>query len=213
MTTMRCEDVRDLLPALARGELRDDEAVAMRAHIAACDDCADDWAVVEALAAALPAAPARLADRVAAAVALRHGLAPRRSVMRWLGGAGVAAAAVIALVIAWPDAATDPADRTLALAQEQVVAGDPLLDAEIFGATTPTEAELDGMVRVAALSEGDVMPLPTEAVAEDDVPALALEVGPALGDWPGADGMSAGVMLVDELTYDEMQQLLEEMTT
>lgn len=213
MTTMRCEEVRDRLPALARGELREDDAVVVRAHVVACDDCGDAWAIVEALAAARPAAPAQLADRVSAAVARRRTQPSRRHVGRWLGGAGLAAAAVIAFVIALPDGAADD-ERTIALAQEQVVATDPFLDTELFGATTPTEAELDGMVRVAALSEdGDVMPVPTVTTADPDVPALAMEVGPALGDWPGADGMSAGLMLVDELTYDEMQMLLEEMAT
>ena len=212
MSTMRCEDARDLLPALARGELREEEAAAVRAHIGACDECADAWAVVESLAAARPAAPARLADRVSAAVAQRPVAAPRRSLMGRLAGAGLAAAAVIALVVAWPDDVTE--DGAVVSGRERVVEADPFLDGEIFGATTPTEAELDGMVRVAALSSADdALPLPAAIAADEDVPALALEVGPALGDWPGTDGLSAGVMLVDELTLDEMHLLFEEMTT
>lgn len=211
--TMRCEDVRDQLPALARGELAETDAAALREHVAACDECADDWAVVEALALATPVAPVRLADRVGTAIAQRKLVAPpRRRAARWVGGAGLATAALLALVIAWPERAPDEA-RTIALAQEQAAATDPFLDGEIFGATTPTEAELDGMVRVAALPQNDALPVPTEEVTAEDVPPLALDVGPALGDWPGADGMSAGMMVVDELTYDEMQILLEEMAT
>ena len=212
MTTMRCEDVLDRMPALARGELRDDDAAAVRAHIATCDDCADAWAIVDALAAARPAAPAHLADRVSAAVARRHAVGPRRRAGRWLAGAGLAAAAVLALVVAWPDGAVDDA-RTIALAPEQFVETDPFLEAGLFGATTPTEAELDGMIRVAALSDGDALPAATLPEIDENVPGLAADVGPALGDWPGADGMSAGMMLVDELSYDEMQMLLQEMTT
>jgi hypothetical protein len=185
----------------------------VRAHIAECDDCADAWPIVDALAAVHPAAPAHLADRVSAAVARRHALAPRRRTGRRLAGAGLAAAALLALVVAWPDDAADRDARTIALAPEQVVPTDPFLEAGLFGATTPTEAELDGMIRVAALSDGDALPVAAVPETDADVPGLAADVGPALGDWPGADGMSAGMMLVDELTYDEMQTLLQEMTT
>ena len=90
MTTMRCETVRDALPALARGTLGEVEAAQVRAHIAGCDECAGAWRVVGALAHASVAAPAGLADRVAAEVAHKRTVAPRRaaSPMRWLGGGG-----------------------------------------------------------------------------------------------------------------------------
>ena len=217
MTTMRCEAVRDALPELARGALGDAEAAALRAHLAACDDCADAWAVVGALAAARVAVPAGLADRVTAHVAgrARRGVARRRSVaVRWLAGAGLVAAALTALVVGYPD--RDEAEIAAVTPAQAPAAADPFLDARLFGGTTPTEAELDGLIRVAAL---DPASLPSEGVAGEslddtaDLPPLALDVGASLGDWPGADGMSAGDVMLDQLTYDEMQLLLTEMET
>ena len=220
MTTMRCEAVRDALPALARGALDDAEAAEVRTHLAACDECSDAWAVVGALAAARVSAPAGLADRVSAEVKRRgaHGSgAPRRSVrpLHWLGATGLAAAAMIAAVLAWPNADAGDATRTLALPETATLA-DPFLQEELFGATTPTEAETDGMIRVAA---ADLANLPAAIAAEldagetEDVAPLAMDVGSPLGDWPGADGMSAGEMMIDDLSIDEMELLLTEMET
>ena len=212
MTTMRCEAVRDALPSLARGTLGDAEAADVRTHLTACDECADAWSVVEALAYAQPAAPAGLADRVSAELK-RRGAARTRGVarpMRWLGGAGLAAAAVVAALIAWPDASDDSA-RIIELAAVPSLA-DPFLQPDLFGATTPTEAEIDGEIRVAAADDGN---LPPEIVAEyetdDAVAPLAMDVGSPLGDWPGADGMSAGEMMIDDLSVEELEFLLTEM--
>ena len=215
MTTMRCEAVRDALPALARGTLGTAEAAQVRAHLAGCDECADAWTVVDALAHAHVTAPKGLADRVSAEVARRRGSRSTGASrpVRWLAGGGLAAAAVIALLLAWPNRDEVSSDRTIELATVAAVA-DPFLDEELFGATTPTEAELDGMIRVAAT---DTASLPQAIVAEemtgvpDEVPALAMDVGSPLGDWPGVDGMSAGVMTMDDLSYEEMQLLLTEM--
>lgn len=213
MTTMRCEAVRDALPALARGTLGDAEAAEVRAHLATCDECADAWTVVEALAHARPAVPAALSDRVSAELK-RRGPAVRTAriarPMRWLGGAGLAAAAVIAALIAWPETDNDPA-RTIDPVATPAGA-DPFLNEDLFGVTTPTESELDGEIRVAAADEGS---LPAEIVAEEELGSelapIAMDVGSPLGDWPGADGMSAGEMMIDDLSVEEMQLLLAEM--
>ena len=218
MTTMRCEAVRDALPALARGTLGDAEAARVREHLAGCDECTDAWTVVGALAEANVAAPAGLADRVSAELKRRGTVvsAPRRSTpARWLGGIGLSAAAVLALVFAWSNRDADDT-RVIDLATP-TVAADPFLEEELFGATTPSEAELDGMIRVAATDAGS---LPEEIVAEDpenesvaDIAPLAMDVGSPLGDWPGADGMSAGEMMVEDLSIEEMELLLTEMDT
>jgi len=211
---MRCEAVRDALPALARGSLGDAEAARVRAHLAECDECADAWTVVEALAYAQITPPAGLADRVSGEVARRRTAGSRRvaTPMRWLGGAGLAAAALIAALIAWPQAGNDDA-RVIDLATTPTVV-DPFLSEELFGATTPTEAELDAEIRVAA---DDASSLPAEFAGEEetgddaDIAPLAMDVGSPLGDWPGADGMSAGEMMIDDLSLEEMELLLTEM--
>ena len=217
MATMRCEAVRDALPALARGAFGDAETAAIREHLAGCDECAAAWAVVGELSEARMVAPAGLAERVAARAADRTRRAPagrRTAPLRWLGGAGLAAAAVSALLVAMPDR-DEPEEGALAVT-ESPAATDPFLDARVFGETTPTEAELDGLIRVAAL---DPATLPTDAVAADlpddaaEPPPIALDLGTRMGEWPGADGISAGNVMIDQLTYDEMALLLTEMET
>ena len=217
MTTMRCEAVRDALPALARGTRGDAEAAAVRAHLAGCDECADAWAVVDALSAARVDAPAGLADRVSAELKRRGAVATAKSrgvtrPVRWMGGLGLSAAAVLALVMAWPNRDGDDA-RVIDLATPAVLS-DPFLNEELFGATTPVEAETDGLIRVAA-AELENLPAPIAAELgageSDDVAPLAMDVGSRLGDWPGVDGMSAGEMMIDDLSIEEMELLLTEM--
>lgn len=216
MTTMRCEAVRDALPALARGAVAAEEAAALREHIAACEACADAWSVVETLGAARITAPPGLAARVTDELARRRaagrlsGRGMARPV-RWLAGAGIGVAAAIGLVLAWPDSRDNagPPD-TAAMAGTR----DPFLDEQLFGETTPVEAELDGMIRVALIDSAgtlDDVVLVSEDATSTELPPLALDLGSPAGDWPGADGLTAGAATTDDLTYEQLELLLTEM--
>lgn len=67
---MRCETVKDCVDALRDGTLCRPEAQDVRAHLTACDACARDWEVTEALRAAIrdrasaPAAPAAFREAI-----------------------------------------------------------------------------------------------------------------------------------------------------
>jgi anti-sigma factor RsiW len=212
---MRCEAVRDALPELARGTLEPDEAAAIREHIATCDACGEAWSVIGTLSAAQVTAPPALAARVTDELARRRAAGSLRgrvpTPVRWMAGAGVAVAAVIALILAWPEG--NDAERALDMLPV-AEADDPFLDQELFGATTPSEAELDGMIRVALNDSAgmlDDVVLVTDDAADAGLPPLALDLGSPAGDWPGADGMTAGIAMTDDLTYEQLELLLTEM--
>ncbi|HUF13808.1 MAG TPA: zf-HC2 domain-containing protein [Longimicrobiales bacterium] len=221
MTTMRCEAVRDALPALARGTASEAEAAALRDHIAGCAACAAEAGIVDALVQARIAerdgAPAGLAERVSSELERRSRLAEARApralprAIRWTAAAGLAAAAMIALIVAVPEGARQDAAAdgdVIASATAAPAEADPFLNDELFGADAgPLDAELDDVL------EG----VDVEAIAftggNGALPPLAMDIGSPPGDWPGADGTSAGGVLLDELTYDEMRLLLTEMET
>lgn len=212
MTTTRCEAVRDALPALARGALDAGDAAGVRAHLAGCAPCAAEWHAVSALAGAKGRAPAGLGDRVSAALARPH-RRPLPRPIRWLGGAGVAAAAMIALILAWPNRPADDAG-SVQVALADVTAADPFLDDELFddGGALPLDVELDEALRDVEAADGLAAASAEDAAAPALAP-IAMDLGDERGDWPGADGASAGAMMLDDLTYDELELLLSEMET
>ena len=229
MTTMRCEAVRDALPALVRGTASDAEAAALREHIAGCETCGAEAGIAQALArvSALEssAVPAGLAERISVELERRHsaGVRARSGLprpIRWSAGAALAAAAMIALVLVWPEraerggddspgrvSATDDDPAIAALAGSPAEA-DPFLDDGLFAEdAVPLDAELDDVLEGVDPAALGVMG------GNGAVPPLAMDIGAPTGDWPGADDAIAGAVLLDVLTYEEMRLLLSEMDT
>jgi hypothetical protein len=92
---MTCENVTDLLPELAAAAIDGDAAADLHAHIASCDACAAEWALVSSLRASLPPVPAALHARISNALAARP--VSRRSSFS-VGHLAIAASIVVALV-------------------------------------------------------------------------------------------------------------------
>lgn len=121
-----CDEVRDLLPAHARGELLPHETAALDGHLVHCARCRDEAEVVHMLQDALAPVPHHLEERVLSAV---RTVRPRRVLRPRLALAATLAAAVAggALLFARPGepvAETAAVDaRTLSWA----AAEDPLL--------------------------------------------------------------------------------------
>jgi len=111
MTRMECHEVRDLLHALADGELSAAEEETVLAHLKGCPRCGEDLAAIKALSARVESAgghalPAPLKARVLASIEReqRHGRTEvSASVLRRLMSHGVAAAAggLIVLAAQW----------------------------------------------------------------------------------------------------------------
>lgn len=66
--TMRCDEVRALLPERETGGLAPSEAEAVDTHLGGCEACAGEAGVVSLLRGGRPAVPAGLAARIRAAV-------------------------------------------------------------------------------------------------------------------------------------------------
>lgn len=91
----RCEKLRDRLPELAAGRLDEAEAAALRSHVAACDACAAEFALVRTLAADLVTVPFGLDARVRSVLQQS-----RRYAWVTPGRMAMAATVVLALVTA-----------------------------------------------------------------------------------------------------------------
>jgi hypothetical protein len=68
MSRYDCEQMRDLVPLLIRGQLLPHEAAATEQHLESCGDCREEMALVRAVAAAVPVVPGGLEARVVLAV-------------------------------------------------------------------------------------------------------------------------------------------------
>jgi anti-sigma factor RsiW len=101
-----CEATRDLLPLRIRQELPPHEATAVDAHVSGCTACGAELALVQRLAAARPAVPAGLEQRVLLAV---RRPAPRRWVPAGVGMAAVLAGLLIGGVLVLQRAGYEPA--------------------------------------------------------------------------------------------------------
>jgi anti-sigma factor RsiW len=115
-----CPETQELLDAYLDGELDAAGTLDVGRHLAACPSCADSFAGLQRLQAALRSAalrhptPPRLGGRVRAA--LRLEVAPRRRlVVAALAGAA-AAALVLATAGLWPRRGADPLAREVASA-------------------------------------------------------------------------------------------------
>lgn len=72
MSSMNCEQVRDLLPELVSGGLDAVTASSAQAHVVSCIDCAAELAVARSVAQARVAVPAGLEQRIRLATANRR---------------------------------------------------------------------------------------------------------------------------------------------
>jgi hypothetical protein len=206
--------VRDALPAFAAGRLGGAEEAAVRAHLDACAECAAERDIVIALGASRAAAPPGLAARIGAELARApHGSRGVSRTIRWIGVGGLAAAAAMALLLAWPDRPSAERVSTARVAAAPApAASDPFMDDALLddAAARPLVIALDRAIDDATLAE------PTPDIAGDadaTVAPLAMDVGQEMGDWPGADGVSAGEAVLHDLTYEQMELLLSEMDT
>lgn len=68
MKTLNCEYVRDVYPDVLNGTAASELAQAVRAHVASCDECRGEVAVLEMIHAAPVTVPAGLHARVTKAV-------------------------------------------------------------------------------------------------------------------------------------------------
>jgi anti-sigma factor RsiW len=68
MIRYECDTVRDLVPALVRGELLSHEEAAVESHLLGCDACQDESVMVRLIYETQPAVPAGLEARVLLAV-------------------------------------------------------------------------------------------------------------------------------------------------
>jgi anti-sigma factor RsiW len=150
---MNCQDVNDLLPDFAVGDLPLDERRGVERHLESCEACADTRDTVEALHASRPELPVGLEARVRAAARAEFEavaddgvlrLEPRRrsGVPSWaLGAAALLVLAVgtplmVDRVAESPSAAEDEvlalAERTLTpsvwASDDGLIAGEPALD-------------------------------------------------------------------------------------
>lgn len=95
MKTLNCEYVREIYPDVLHGKADAETSAAVRAHIASCDECAADSALLDAVHAQPVAVPAGLHKRITAAV--RAPVPERRA---WnVGRRAMALAASVAVVV------------------------------------------------------------------------------------------------------------------
>ena len=145
MNAMTCEVLADRLPDWAAGRVAGPEAAAISAHVQTCADCAAQAAVLRALVASRPAAPAGLSERISLALEQPSHGAPRAST-RWRRPAwAISAAAVLVLAVgtallrqtAAPTAVTVASsalgdvveeESVVWIADDGAVAGAPVLD-------------------------------------------------------------------------------------
>jgi anti-sigma factor RsiW len=149
---MNCQDVNDLLPDLALGDLPLEERRAVERHLQSCEACAETWDVVGALHASRPEIPVGMEARVRAAARAEFDAAPDgvlRLEPRRRGGIppwALGAAALLALAVGTPlvmdrmtESPTAADDEVLAMAErtltpsvwasdDGLIAGEPALD-------------------------------------------------------------------------------------
>lgn len=126
-----CEHIKDLLAPWVRGELEDDQRVAVERHVADCADCPEEVDLIAALREGAITVPEGLGERVRATVADMPIAARSWSRPGW----AVAAAAVVALGTAflWQRRPQEAAfvEEPIALtwpSEDGVIAGVAMLD-------------------------------------------------------------------------------------
>jgi predicted anti-sigma-YlaC factor YlaD len=93
MTNWTCETVRDAYPDAVNGKLDGARMELLRAHVAACDECQSEIALLDSIHAQTPPLPPGLYERVVTSVS-----APRRSGARARRVLALAATVALALI-------------------------------------------------------------------------------------------------------------------
>ena len=149
MTDMSCENVKDLLPELVRGDLPPGPMAEIRAHASTCGDCRQEIELLRQLRGAFPVAPTGLVSDIEEALA-----GGRSRGRRWSTGWSLSAAATIVLArgtaVVW--------QRVQTPLEVSLFAQDPL-------AIWPTD---DALVAGAPMLED---------LSEDDLALLLEELG------------------------------------
>jgi anti-sigma factor RsiW len=147
MNPMTCDQVRELLPELVRGELPEASLVTAESHLAGCPDCRAERAMLERVATALASVPAGLEARVLAALRARPAV---RSFNRptQLAAAATVAAAVIGGALMLDRAGSSRSALTAGEEPATASALLPLTDPLLHGSLLPelTEAELEALL-------------------------------------------------------------------
>jgi anti-sigma factor RsiW len=171
MSGVDCDRVRDLLPDYAQGRLAPVQANQVKRHVAQCDDCTVELAVLDVLGAGAVVPPPDLARRVEIALdAELAGASPgapeirlRRARRPW-----------------WRSFWTPAAVLATAAAAFMVTRA----------VDTASKDPLDSAATLVARDTAVVAPY---------------------GDWPGADGEVAGLAMLDDLSAQQLQTLLDRM--
>ena len=139
MSEITCVELADRLPGWAAERLSPEEARAVAEHVASCVDCAGQVAVIRAVRAGRPSAPAGLAERIGTVIRDAEP-APRPAPVRCAWAAWATSAAAVLLLalgtFVLRDGATDPPadlgevalEESVWIAEDGIVAGAPLLD-------------------------------------------------------------------------------------
>ncbi len=110
---MTCDRIQDLLPDLAAGTVAEGTATLLRAHLRDCNECAAEWALIEALRDEAVAAPPELAARISATLATRTVAAvPAKRPGQW-GPRHLAVAATVAVAMIGGAIASDQFRNTV----------------------------------------------------------------------------------------------------
>ena len=155
-TSIGCGEVRGRLAAVAGDELTD---AALATHVRACPACASEWALVRALRAGRPVAPAGLQESIVARVASlgpsRAGAgagAPEPRINGWRVGALAAAALAVVVTAAVLVRQAEPTDE----AAELVAAAGTELDAPAVAEWPGGDGLLAGAPVLGELSEAEL---------------------------------------------------------
>ncbi len=135
MNETSCASVKEVLPELVDGTLREADVAAVERHLVACADCRSELELVRLLRRSRPAVPSGLAPRIQGAVRLRRDALTRP----WWGlaAAVIAALAVGIGVVAERDGRTQPsvpayasesAESDVWVSGDGLVAGAPVLN-------------------------------------------------------------------------------------
>lgn len=155
------EEMRDLLPELVSGRLSAEMRLAAEAHVAECEECTQELALLRALRPALLRGPAIDTQRIAAAVRAQVPATAQRGssrrAMPWR--LAMAAAALIAVSAGGYVIAT----RAKRVAPEVAVTPSP--DSLSRDSTTPTPVTAPSPVPKAPLPRSAIVPSPRQQVA------------------------------------------------
>jgi hypothetical protein len=182
---VNCQDINRLLDASAAGDLTETQNDAIRQHLDTCPACSEDWASWNELAALpVPATPAGLLPRIAAALPARSPVLTRWPLRPFLIGGALVAGLALAATSAWQMGNRQPQAALTAASASDVAEAVPGVpeSAPTAPATLPAMADeqsastvpaAEGVAASVALHPRTVVVVKRPEVAAD-APAIAL---------------------------------------